>query len=139
MLRKIQFFIWATLLIACQDKKNINPAADITGKWRLISYCYPSGGLSSGCQPVIVPDSKGVYIEFSSKGAFNETYKNTIPADYAFMGCGSGSYEISDKNIRIRAMCMSSTEGKLVEISSLSNKKLILKPYTVGEYVFVKE
>lgn len=138
-MKKIYVFILIGLLTACQDKKSITPTSDIIGKWRLVSYCYPSGGLASGCQPVVVPANKAVYVEFSSKGSFNETYKNTIAADYAFMGCGGGNYEIEDKNIRIRAMCMSSTAGKLVEISSLSNKKLVLKPYIDGEYVFVKE
>ncbi|RFS18161.1 lipocalin family protein [Emticicia sp. C21] len=138
-MKKIHLFVLIGLLTACQDKKNITPSTGIIGKWRLVSYCYPSGGLVSGCQPVVIPNNKAVYVEFSSKGLFNETYKNTIAADYAFLGCGGGNYEIEEKGIRIRAMCMSSTQGKLVEISSLSSKKLILKTYTVGEYVFVKE
>lgn len=138
-MKKIYLFIVIALLTACQDKKNIAPETGIIGKWRLVSYCYPSGGLIAGCQPVVIPDNKAVYVEFSSKGSFNETYKNTIAADYAFLGCGAGNYEIEDGNIRIRAMCMSSTHGKLIEIGSLSSKKLILKPHIDGEYVFVKE
>lgn len=138
-MKKLTLFVLIGVLTACQDKKNITPSTGIIGKWRLVSYCYPSGGLVSGCQPVVVPNNKAVYVEFSSKGTFNETYKNTIAADYAFMGCGGGSYEIENGDIRIRAMCMSSTAGKLVEISSLSSKKLVLKPYIDGEYIFVKE
>ena len=138
-MKKIYIFIVIVLLTACQDKNKVVPETGIIGKWRLVSYCYPSGGLIAGCQPVVIPDNKAVYVEFSAKGSFNETYKNTIAADYAFMGCGGGNYEIENGDIRIRAMCMSSTAGNLVEISSLSNKKLVLKPFIDGEYVFVKE
>jgi hypothetical protein len=138
-MKKTLLFLTIVILTACQDKKTISPASDIVGKWRLVSYCQPSGGVASGCIPKVIPDNKAVYIEFSSKGEFNETYKNTIPADYAFLGCGGGSYNIEDNNVRIKALCMSSSNGKVVEITSLSSKKLTLKTYIVGEYVFERE
>lgn len=138
-MKRIFLFLTIALLVGCKNKETIAPASDIVGKWRLVSYCQPSGGLISGCQPKVVPDNKAVYIEFSSKGQFNETYKNTIPADYAFLGCGIGSYEIEDKKVRIKAACMSSLSGTLVEITSLNSKNLVLKTYHIGEFVFAKE
>lgn len=138
-MKRLLPFLLIVFLAGCQDKKTITPASEIVGKWRLVSYCQPSGGLISGCLPKVVPDNKAVYVEFSSKGTYNETYKNTIPAEYAFLGCGGGSYELEDKNVRIKALCMSSTAGMLVEISSISKQKLTLKTYHIGEFVFVRE
>ena len=138
-MKRILLFLTIAMLTGCKNKEAIGPASDIVGKWRLVSYCQPSGGLISGCIPKVVPDNKAVYVEFSSKGQFNETYKNTIPAEYAFLGCFGGVYEIEDRNVRIKAGCMSSSNGMLVEITSLNSKNLVLKTYHIGEFVFVKE
>jgi len=138
-MKKLLLLCVIILLTACKEKSSVAPANDIVGKWRLVSYCQPSGGLISGCITKTIPTGKAVYVEFSNKGIFTETYKNTIPADYAFLGCGSGSYAIEDKNIRIKAGCMSSSNGVLVEINALTNKKLILTYAITGEYVFEKE
>lgn len=140
-MKKLLLFCVIALLAGCKEKEinSLEPGTDIVGKWRLVNYCQPSGGLISGCQPITIPSNKAVYVEFSQKGEFHETYKNTIAADYAFLGCGSGSYAIEDKNIRIKASCMSSSNGRVIEISSLTSKKLILKYEIVGgEYVFEK-
>ena len=138
-MKKLLLFLTIALLTGCKEKNSLAPENDIVGKWRLISYCQASGGLISGCFQVTIPTDKAVYVEFSSKGAFNETYKNTIPADYAFLGCGMGSYEIEEGKVRIRAMCMSSLAGKLVEINTLTSKKLILQPFPKTEYIFEKQ
>ena len=53
-------------------------------------------------------------MEFSKKGNFDEFYQSTIPAEYAFLGCGGGTYAIEDSEIRIRAMCMSSSNGVVI-------------------------
>lgn len=135
-MKKLILFCVIALLTGCKEKNSVTPTEDIVGKWRLVSYCRPSGGLASGCEAIKVPSNKGVYVEFSSKGTFNETYQNTIAADYAFLGCGSGSYTIEDKNVRIKALCMSSLNGVLVEINSVSSKKLVLTYAITGEYVF---
>ncbi|RYU93058.1 lipocalin-like domain-containing protein [Emticicia agri] len=138
-MKKLLLFCFILSLTGCKEKNSVDPENDLVGKWRLISYCQPSGGLMSGCQSVTIPTNKSVYVEFSDKGIFKETYKNTIPADYAFLGCGQGSYAIEDKNIRIKAMCMSSLNGVLVEINQLTSKKLVLTYAVIGEYVFERE
>lgn len=139
-MKKLFFILAITLHLAgCKEKNSLTPENSIVGKWRLVSYCMPSGGLASGCQQIVVPDNKEVYVEFSEKGTFNETYKNTIAADYAFLGCGDGSYEIENGSVRIKAMCMSSLAGRLVEINSVTSKKLVLKPFFSSEFVFEKE
>ncbi len=113
------------------------PNNELTGTWKLLSYCQPGGTIT--CNQVIVPSDKGVFIFFSRNSEFNETYQNTLPKDYSFLGCGGGSYEIENKNVRIKAVCMSSSNGRLFEIVSLSSKQLILKPNGMGEYVFEKQ
>lgn len=128
-----------TLCLGCKEKVGPSPEINIVGKWRLVSYCKPSGGLASGCQEIILPENKAVYVEFSKKGTFNETYKNTIAADYAFLGCGSGGYNLENGSVRIKATCMSSLDGTLIEISSLTSKKLVLKHRFLSEFVFEKE
>ncbi|MES2797455.1 MAG: lipocalin family protein [Bacteroidota bacterium] len=139
MKKKLLIIPLIVFLIACKEKNNLAPETGIVGKWRLISYCQPSGGLASGCIPKTVPNDKAVFVEFSDNGKFEETYQNTIPAEYSFLGCGAGGYKIENGDVRIKAICMSSLEGKLVEINSITNKKLILKTYFVGEYIFEKE
>lgn len=138
-MKKLLIILSIALCVGCKEKASLDPEVNIVGKWRLVSYCKPSGGLASGCLQITLPESKGVYIEFSKKGTFNETYKNTIAADFAFLGCGDGSYNVENGSVRIKALCMSSLEGRLIEINSLTSKKMVLKPLFMSEYVFEKE
>lgn len=138
-MKKLLIIFAIALCVGCKEKASLDPEVNIVGKWRVVSYCKPSGGLISGCQEIILPESKAVYVEFSKKGTFNETYKNTIAADYAFLGCGAGSYNIENGSVRIKALCMSSLEGMLIEINSLTSQKMVLKPLFMSEYVFEKQ
>lgn len=135
-MKKLFAIALISLLFACKDNK-LDPDTGIVGKWKLTSYCKPTG--TNSCANTTVPDSKRVFIEFSIKGGFNETYKGTIPVEYAFLGCGSGDYTIENGDVRIRAMCMSSTLGRLIKIKSVSDKKLVLIPFNTGEYIFERE
>jgi hypothetical protein len=135
-MKKLLSLLLISFLFACKDHK-LDPDGGIIGKWKLTSYCKPAG--VNTCTNTIVPDNKRVFVEFSVKGSFNETYQGTIPVEYAFLGCGAGNYEIENNDVRIRAMCMSSTSGKLIKIKSVSEKKLILIPFETGEYVFERE
>ncbi|WP_428658307.1 hypothetical protein [Runella sp.] len=110
---------------------------ELTGTWKLLSYCKPTG--SSTCTQVTVPTDKGVFISFSTRNEFNEYYQNTKPVDYSFLGCGGGSYEMEDKHIRIRALCMSSSNGQLFQLVSVTSQRLVLNPFGSGEYVFEKQ
>ncbi len=138
-MKKLLIVFALALCVGCKEKNSLDPEINIIGKWRLVSYCKPSGGLASGCQQITIPENKAVYVEFSKKGDYNETYQNTIAADFAFLGCGAGSYNVENGNLRIKAICMSSLEGMLIEINSLTSKKLILKPHFMSAYVFEKE
>lgn len=110
---------------------------DLIGTWKLLTYCKPGGTIT--CNKVTVPTDKGVFISFTNTKEFNEFYQNTRPVDYAFLGCGGGSYEIEEDNIRIRALCMSSSNGQLFKLVSLSAKQLVLNPFGSGDYVFEKQ
>ncbi|WP_340235897.1 hypothetical protein [Emticicia soli] len=70
---------------------------------------------------------------------FHEKYKNTIAVEYVFLGCGGGNYELENGDVRIRASCMSSSNGRLIKIQTVSEKKLILIPFEKGEYVFERD
>lgn len=108
----------------------------IVGKWKLEEYCKPEG--ENSCKEVTVPKSKSVIIEFSKSGSFNEVYDNTIPVEYGFMGCGPGTFTHDDEAVYLQLMCMSSTYPKKVPILKHTEKELILKPFTNGEYRFRK-
>ncbi|MFD0878306.1 lipocalin family protein [Massilia pinisoli] len=129
-MKKLLTLALLSLLFACKEDK-FDPDNLIVGKWRLISYCKPTG--TNSCDNTTVPDSKRVFVEFSSKGSFTETYKSTIPVEYAFLGCGGGGYEMENGDVRIRALCMSSSNGQLIKIKSLTDKQLILMPFGTGE------
>lgn len=135
-MKKLLTLVLIISLISCKDKK-LEPETGLIGKWKLVSYCSPSG--VNNCSETKVPSNKGVFVSFSNSGTFDETYKNTIPVDYAFLGCGSGSYELENGDVRIRASCMSSTNGRLIKIQSVSEKKLVLIPFDKGEYIFERE
>ncbi|RDB06358.1 lipocalin-like domain-containing protein [Runella aurantiaca] len=124
------------LLVGCFSC-NKNPDNELVGTWKLISYCKPTG--STNCTQITIPNDKGVFVTFTNDKQFNEYFQNTKPIEYAFLGCGGGSYEIEDKNIRIRALCMSSSNGRLIELVSLTSKRLVLNPYGTGEYIFEKQ
>ncbi|WP_420148254.1 lipocalin family protein [Spirosoma sp.] len=128
-----------SLLIAgsCSKPGNVTPSDTIVGTWRLTAYCKPAS--SSACTAVKVPSGKSVFVAFGKDGKFNETYENTKPIEYSFLGCGSGDYTIEGNNIRIVALCMSSTSGRLMQLVSVNNKQLILNPFGSGEYTFERE
>ena len=135
-MKKLLTISLISLLLACRNN-SVDPENGLVGKWKLTSYCKPTG--TNTCTNITIPDNKRVIVEFSGKGSFNETYKGTIAAEYAFLGCGSGDYAIENGDVRIRAMCMSSTMGRLIKIKSVSEKKLILIPFETGEYIFERE
>lgn len=125
-----------TLLLACSKSGNLTPANQLTGSWRLTNYCKQVS--TTGCTAVAVPANKGVFVYFGNDGKFNETYENTKPIEYAFLGCGSGGYRIEGSKLRITALCMSSLSGKLMDLVSVDAHRLVLNPNGTCEYVFVR-
>ncbi|GAB3708380.1 hypothetical protein GCM10027592_43450 [Spirosoma flavus] len=123
--------------LSCSQPENTDPANALVGTWRLINYCQPTTG--STCAQTIIPTDKGVFVTFTNQGVFNEYYENTKPVDYAFLGCGSGDYSLEDNAVRIRAICMSSNQGRLMKIVSVNAKQLVLNPFDTGDYVFEKK
>jgi hypothetical protein len=124
-------------LIACNRSNSVIAENDLVGTWKLLTYCKPGGTIT--CNQITVPSDKGVFVSFTNDKKFNEYYQNTKPVDYAFLGCGGGSYEIEDQNIRIRASCMSSSNGQIFPLVSLTAKRLVLNPFMSGEYIFEKQ
>ena len=133
-MKPLLLLLCLTLLFAC-SKPAPTPANQLVGTWRLSNYCKPVG--TSGCTAVTVPDTKGVFVYFGNDGEFNETYDNTKPIAYSFLGCGGGRYKIEGDKIRINAVCMSSLEGSLMDIVSVSANRLVLNSSGGNEYVFV--
>lgn len=125
-----------TALACSQSDKGLSPNG-LLGTWQLTSYCKPTG--ASTCTSVIVPSDKGVFISFDNTGRFNEFYENTRPIDYSFLGCGSGNYQLEGGSLRIRAGCMSSLNGQLVQLASIADNQLVLNPFGTGEYSFVRK
>lgn len=124
--------------MSCRDKTDVPLSlSNLNGTWKLLTYCKPGGTIT--CNQVTVPSDKGVFISFTSDKKFNEYYQNTKPVDYAFLGCGGGSYEIEDQSIRIRASCMSSSNGQVFSLVSLTAQRLVLNPFMSGEYIFEKQ
>ncbi|MFN8343583.1 MAG: lipocalin family protein [Spirosomataceae bacterium] len=126
-----------TGITACNGDKTGMAENELIGTWKLISYCKPGGTIT--CNQVTVPTDKGVFISFTNDKKFNEYYQNTKPADYAFLGCGGGGYELEEDHIRIRASCMSSSNGQLYKLVSLTAKRLVMNPFGSGDYVFEKQ
>jgi hypothetical protein len=134
---KVVLLVISVFLMACNRSNAVIAENDLVGTWKLISYCKPGGTIT--CNKVTVPSDKGVFISFTNDKKFNEYYQNTKPVDYAFLGCGGGSYEIENQDIRIRASCMSSSNGQLFKFVSLTSKHLTLNPFGSGDYVFEKQ
>lgn len=132
-MKKLFLFFLLTGCFSC----NKHPENELVGTWKLISFCKPTG--STACTQGTVPTGKGVFIAFANDKTFNEFYQNTKPIDYSFLGCGGGSYEIEDQSVRIRAVCMSSLNGQLIKLISVSSTRLVLNPYGTGEYIFEKQ
>lgn len=121
-------------LLGCRSKDEFQE--NLIGTWRLIELCKPVG---PACTQTRVPADKGVFVAFSTRNEFLEYYQNTKPIEYAFLGCGPGSYQVEERKLRIRAVCMSSSNGRLIEVVSLTPQRLVLNPYGTGEYVFEKQ
>lgn len=130
------FLLCLMIVFACSKSDTAVPSNKFIGTWRLTTYCKPTG--SSTCTTVNVPTDKGVFIVFDKAGKFNELYVNTKPVEYGFLGCGSGDYSIESGQLRIRASCMSSLQGRLIKVISVDDNRLILIPFDTGAYLFVK-
>ena len=136
MIRYISAFILFSLLTAC-TKTDPTPASELVGNWRLTTYARNG---STSVNPVAVPLDKTVLVTFAKDGTFNETYANTRPIDYSFLGCGGGSYEIVGKQIKIRAVCMSSLAGQLFDVVSVDARRLSLgSGSALGFYTFERQ
>ncbi len=135
-MKYILFLLPLLMLLACSKSDNVVSSNELVGTWRLIAYCKPVS--SSTCTTIAMPAEKGVFISFDNDGTFNESYENTKPVEYAFLGCGGGAYKIEGSNVRITAICMSSMSGKLMQIVSVKNARLVLNPFGTGEYSFVR-
>lgn len=120
-------------LLACKDT-DTTPKSAIVGKWQLVTYCRPLE--DKICNKITVPAEKYVFVEFSNKGGFSEYYKGTIPAEHAFLGCGMGQYELENGDVRIRAGCMSSSNGQIIKVKEISDTRLVLSYFENNEYVF---
>lgn len=137
-MRRVLIILILFGVISCRHNTDVPLSfSNLNGTWKLLSYCKPGGTIT--CNLVTVPADKGVFISFSKNKEFNEFYQNTKPIDYAFLGCGGGSYELEEDHIRIRASCMSSSNGQLYKLVSLTDKRLVLNPFMSGEYIFEKQ
>lgn len=129
----IIFFLVLSLgALSCKDKEVSGD--EIYGRWELESYCKPNS--ENSCEEVKVPKNKSVVIEFKVNGSFDETYKNTIPVEYGFLGCGKGSFSHDDEAVYVHLLCMSSTFPRKIPILKHTRNELILKPFDNGEYRF---
>lgn len=129
-------FLVTLVTVSCSKSDSELSPNGLVGTWQLINYCKPTG--NSTCTPVTVPADKGVFISFDNAGQFNESYQNTKPVEYSFLGCGGGSFTNEDGNLRIRAGCMSSLNGQIIKIVSVETSRLVLIPFGTGEYVFIR-
>lgn len=133
---KIPLYLLLLLaLFGCREKDEFQE--NLIGTWKLAELCKPVS--QSACDKITVPSDKGVFIAFSTKNEFREFYQNTKPIEYAFLGCGGGSYQTEGQDLRIRAVRMSSLDGRLVKVVSLTPGRLVMNPYGTGEYVFEKQ
>ncbi|GAB4006206.1 hypothetical protein GCM10028808_07700 [Spirosoma migulaei] len=135
-MKHIIFILSVWTVLACSKSDTLTPMDNLVGTWRLTSYCKPASG--STCTAVTVPTTQSVYVSFGKNGTFTESYENTKPGEYSFLGCGSGKYVIEGDNVRITALCMSSLGGKLMPVVSITAKQLVLNPFGTGEYIFVR-
>jgi hypothetical protein len=137
MMKYYLFLLSLLAVLACSKSDNAAPANRLVGTWQLTTYCKPTS--ISACTTVTVPTNKSVFVTFGTDGKYTEFYENTIPADYAFLGCGSGDYQLEGSGVRIRAICMSASQGKLMKVVSVNDKQLVLNPFDTGEYLFVRK
>lgn len=135
-MKHIVFILSVWTALACSKSDPLTPMDGLEGTWRLTSYCKPAS--SSACTAVTIPATQGVYVSFGKNGVFTESYENTKPGEYSFLGCGSGKYVIEGNNVRITALCMSSLGGKLMPVVSITANRLVLNPFGTGEYIFVR-
>lgn len=138
-MKQLLLFILAFLLFSCSkpdDTTPVNSIDNIIGTWRLITYCKPVS--SSACTTVTVPSGKNVFVSFSAFGSFKEYYENTKPAEYSFLGGGNGGFKADGNDIRITTITMSSKDGLLVNVVSITKDRLVLNPNGAGDYVFVR-
>lgn len=126
------------VLFSCSKPNDAVPTANgLVGVWRLTTYCKPTS--SSTCTSTTVPTGKNVLVFFGNDGKFNEAYENTKPIEDSFLGCGSGSYSVEGNKVRIQALCMSSLNGQVYDIVSISANQFVLKPFATGDYLFVRK
>ncbi|MVM39404.1 hypothetical protein GO730_20520 [Spirosoma sp. HMF3257] len=135
-MKHVVFILSVWIALACSKSDTLTPMDDLVGTWQLTSYCKPVSG--SACTAVTIPSNKSVLVTFGTNGTFTESYENTKPGEYSFLGCGSGKYSIEGNNVRITALCMSSLGGKLMPVVSIEATRLVLNPFGTGEYVFVR-
>ena len=139
MVKHVLVCLLFSLLAACTTT-DVTSANDLVGNWRLLSYCklniQPG---TTGCTAVTIPADKAVIVSFTIDGKFNETYQNTRPDTYAFLGCGGGSYDVRSKQVRIQAVCMSSTNGQLYDLVSVEKNRLVINAGFLGDYVFERQ
>ncbi|MBO0950716.1 lipocalin family protein [Fibrella forsythiae] len=131
---KFSLLALLVFVVACSTSDSI-PANVFVGTWRLATYCKPTS--TTACTTITVPTDKSVLVTFDSNGQYTETYQNTTPAEYGFLS-GSGNYSIENKDLRIRTFLMSSMAGQLVKVVSVDSKRLVLNPFSNGEYIFVR-
>lgn len=132
---KVLLFFALLLTLSCT--REVSPASRLIGVWRLTSYCRSSSG--AACTSVTIPTDKGVFVAFDPDGRFSESYQNTLPADFAFLGCGNGSYEVEGNDVRIKAPCQSSLTGQVVTLVSADSRRLVLRPGNAGDYIFARQ
>ncbi len=123
-----------TIVSGCKDVFSDSQNKEIYGEWQLKEYCKPDS--ENSCAEFSVPKSKSVMITFGRNGKFEETYKNTIPVEYGFLGCGPGNFTYDGEAVYLQLMCMSSTFPRKVPVLKLTSKELVLKPFDNGEYTF---
>lgn len=139
MIKLVRMFMCLASLTAC-TQTDLMPATDLAGNWRLLTYCKTNTQPgTTGCTAVTVPADKSVIVSFANDSRFNETYQNTFPRDYAFLGCGGGNYEIRGKQVRIQAACMSSSNGQLFDLVSVDKTRLVINAGFLGDYVFERQ
>lgn len=122
-------------LLGCRPKDEFQE--NLIGTWRLVELCKPVG---PNCTQTRVPADKGVFVTFSTRNEVLEWYENQDKrlVEYAFFG-GSGNYRVEGRKVRVFLPFMSTPNGRLVEVVSLTPQKLVMNPYGTGEYVFEKQ
>lgn len=123
------------VLLGCREKDPFQEK--LIGTWRLVELCKPVG---PNCTQVRVPADKGVFVAFTTRNEVLEYYENQDkrPVEFAFLG-GSGSYRVEGQKVRIFLPFMSTPNGRLVEVVSLTPQRMVLNPYGTGEYAFEKK